>query len=41
MRRALIEIFRKINRKKIKSIEIDGNDNYTFEELIIKPKFII
>jgi ribonuclease HII len=41
MRRALVEILRKVDAKKIEGVEIDGNDNYTFEELKKQPKFIV
>lgn len=41
MRRSLVELLRKINPKDISSVEIDWNDNYTFEELSKQPKFII
>ncbi len=41
MRRALIELLRKIEKDKISGVFIDGNDNYKFDELWIKPVFII
>lgn len=41
MRRALVELLRKIPNDKIKSILIDGNDNYSFDELSFPPIFII
>lgn len=41
MRRSLVEILRKIDNSKIGSVLIDGNDNYTFEELEKKPISII
>ena len=41
MRRALIELLRKIDNDKISSVEIDWNDNYSFEELKKDPIFII
>jgi ribonuclease HII len=41
MRRALFELERKINFKKIESISIDWNDNYKFENLPINPTFIV
>ncbi len=42
MRRALIEIQRKIPKEfEIRSVVIDWNDNYTFQELSIKPISII
>lgn len=41
MRRSLVEILRKIDNKKIDSVLIDGNDNYSFDELEKAPIFII
>jgi len=41
MRRALVEILRKIPNDEISTVMIDGNDNYKFEELKKKPIFII
>jgi hypothetical protein len=41
MRRALVEILRKVDIKKVDSVEIDGKDNYTFEELKKQPEFIV
>jgi ribonuclease HII len=41
MRRALLELERKINFKKIESISIDWNDNYKFEKLTIEPIFVV
>jgi hypothetical protein len=46
MRRAIIEIKRKIDfhsfTKEIKiDVFVDGNDNYTFEELEKKPIYIV
>ena len=41
MRRALIELLRKIDDSKIDSILIDGNDNYNFGEIKKQPIFII
>jgi hypothetical protein len=41
MRRALIELLRKIDNDKINSVVIDGNDNYKFEELKKQPLFIV
>lgn len=41
MRRALIEIKRKIDVENISTVMIDGNDNYEFEELKKQPIFII
>ena len=41
MRRALVEILRKIDNEKINSVVIDGNDNYTFDELKKQPLFIV
>ena len=41
MRRALIELLRKINPDEISSVVIDGNDNYTFDELKKQPIFIV
>jgi ribonuclease HII len=41
MRRAIIEISRKIDPSKIKSTVIDGRDNYTFEELEKQPIYIV
>jgi ribonuclease HII len=41
MRRAIVELSRKINTDDINSVMIDGNDNYEFEELAKKPIFII
>jgi len=41
MRRALVELLRKIDNDKIKSVVIDWNDNYKFDELKRNPLFII
>jgi ribonuclease HII len=41
MRRAIVELLRKIDPEKISTVMIDGNDNYEFEELAKKPLFII
>lgn len=41
MRRSLVEILRKIPKDQISGVLIDGNDNYTFEELTRKPLFIV
>jgi hypothetical protein len=41
MRRAIVEILRKINPEDISTVMVDGNDNYEFEELAKKPLFII
>lgn len=41
MRRALVELLRKIDNDKIDSVVIDWNDNYKFEELRKDPIFII
>ena len=42
MRRALVEIKRKIPKNFTEiSVVIDGNDNYSFDELIQKPLYII
>ncbi len=41
MRRALIELLRKIDKRKIKKTLIDWNDNYIFEELNKKPIFVV
>ena len=41
MRRALVELQRKIDIENISTVMIDGNDNYEFEELKKKPIFII
>ncbi|MFK7779598.1 MAG: ribonuclease HII [Candidatus Gracilibacteria bacterium] len=41
MRRALIEILRKIPNEDIGSVVVDGNDNYKFDELEKDPIFII
>lgn len=41
MRRAIVELLRKIDPEKISTVMIDGNDNYEFEELVKKPIFII
>ncbi len=41
MRRALIELLRKIDNDKINSVVIDWNDNYEFEELKKQPLFIV
>lgn len=41
MRRAIVELLRKIKPEEISSVMIDGNDNYEFEELAKKPIFII
>jgi len=41
MRRSLLELLRKINKEDIKSVLIDWNDNYIFDELDKQPIFII
>jgi ribonuclease HII len=41
MRRALVEIQRKLVDSEIDSIVIDGRDNYIFEELTKKPIYIV
>jgi predicted adenine nucleotide alpha hydrolase (AANH) superfamily ATPase/ribonuclease HII len=41
MQRALDELFLKIKQKDIHSILIDGNDNYSFENVKKKPIYII
>lgn len=41
MRRAIVELSRKINTDNINSVMIDGNDNYEFEELEKKPIFVV
>lgn len=41
MRRSLIELLRKVDKKKIKEVLIDWRDNYDFEELKEKPIYII
>ncbi len=41
MRRALVELLRKIPNDEITTVMIDGNDNYAFDELTKKPIFII
>ena len=41
MRRALIELLRKIDNEKISSVVIDWNDNYEFKELEKNPIFIV
>ena len=41
MRRALVELMRKIPSDDIESVVIDGKDNYTFDELKRKPIYII
>jgi hypothetical protein len=41
MRRSLVELLRKIDNDKIKSVLVDGNDNYQFEELKKQPLYII
>jgi len=41
MRRALVELLRKIDNDKINSVVVDGNDNYTFDELKKQPLFIV
>lgn len=41
MRRSLVELLRKIDKKKIDWVLVDGNDNYVFEELEKKPLYII
>ena len=41
MRRALVELFRKINQDDVDSILVDWNDNYVFDELKRQPVFII
>lgn len=33
MRRSLVELLRKIDKKKIEGVLVDGSDNYVFEEL--------
>jgi len=41
MRRALIELLRKIPHDQITTVMIDWNDNYKFEELTKQPIFIV
>jgi len=41
MRRALVELLRKIDNWKINGVFIDWNDNYKFEELKRDPIFIV
>lgn len=41
MTRALDELLRKINKDEIKSVLVDWNDNYKFENLNKKPLFIV
>jgi ribonuclease HII len=41
MRRAIVELLRKIDPTKINSVMIDGNDNYVFDELEKKPIFVV
>ena len=41
MRRALVELLRKINKEKISWVFVDWNDNYKFDELEKDPIFII
>nr|MDD3720601.1 ribonuclease HII [Candidatus Gracilibacteria bacterium] len=41
MRRAIIELQRKIEKDEIDSVLIDGNDKYIFEELSKKPIYVI
>ena len=41
MRRSLVELLRKIDKKKIEGVLVDGNDNYVFEELDKKPLYIV
>jgi len=41
MRRALVELLRKIPEWKISSVVIDWNDNYKFDELEKDPVFIV
>lgn len=41
MRRALVELLRKIDNKQIASVVVDGRDNYSFEELEKDPIYIV
>ena len=41
MRRAIVELLRKIDPENISTVMIDGNDNYEFDELKKKPIFVI
>lgn len=41
MRRSIVELLRKINKDEVKSVLIDWNDNYKFEELDKDPLFIV
>jgi len=41
MRRSLVEILRKIDNTKINAVLVDWNDNYKFDDLWIKPIFIV
>ncbi len=41
MRRAIVEILRKIPHKRIWNVMIDGRDNYVFEELSTPPTYIV
>lgn len=41
MKRSLEELLRKIDNTKINAVLVDWNDNYKFDELWIKPIFIV
>lgn len=41
MRRSLVELLRKIDKKKVDGVLVDGNDNYIFDELDKKPLYIV
>jgi len=41
MRRAIVEIQRKLTNYEVTSVVIDGKDNYEFDELSQKPLYII
>lgn len=41
MRRALLEILRRVEKEHIESVVIDGKDNYEFDELSKKPIYIV
>jgi len=41
MRRSLVELLRKIDKNQIKSVLVDGNDKYKFDELDKQPIYVI
>ncbi|MDD3645807.1 MAG: epoxyqueuosine reductase QueH [Candidatus Gracilibacteria bacterium] len=41
MRRAIVELLRKVDKEKIASVLVDGKDNYKFDELDRQPVYII